>query len=125
MCVCVCLRWVCVCAVCVHCACVCVPASRKILSNSVIAFFNVLKQRVGNEPGGFSSRNDKAEAVKRTAGALLDDFTKFQCEESVNYYLHCAFHHLPDIVRECPIEVDDASGCCIEHAHQSVKRAML
>ena len=91
----------------------------------MIDFFNVLKQRVSDAPGGFRTRDDKADAVKLKAGALLDTFTTFQCEESVNYYLHSAFHHLPDCVRACPIEVDDASGCCIEHAHQSVKRAML
>ena len=97
---------------------------RKILSDAVINFFNTVKQRVG-EPGGFQTRADKADAVKVKAGLLLDEFTKIQCEESVNYYLHLAFHHLPDAVRECPIEVDDASGCCIEHAHQTVKRAMM
>ena len=91
------------------------------LSDLMVAFFNSLKVRTCS---GYS-RKDKAMDIKGHAEALLDSFCKLECEEVVTYYLHCAFQHLPDIVEACPIEIDDASGCCIEHAHQPIKRALL
>ena len=97
---------------------------RKVLSDAMIDFFNTVKRRC-DEPNSFRSRDEKADAVKEKASILLDVFTQAQADESVNYYLHAAYHHLPDAIRACPIEIDDASGCCIEHAHQTVKRAML
>ena len=88
----------------------------------MVEFFNAIKTRCDGQTW---TKPDKADFVQAKASRLLDVFTMSQCEESVNYYLHCAFHHLPDIIRRLPIEVDDASGCCIEHAHQTVKQAML
>ena len=87
----------------------------------MITFFNSLKERTTEH----FSRKDKAAAVKKCAENLLDKFTLLECDEVVNYYLHCAFHHLPDVIEVCPIEIDDASGCCIEHAHQPIKQALL
>ena len=87
----------------------------------MIEFFNSLKVRTTTS----YTRKDKAAVIKKHAEALLDAFFSLECEEVVTYYLHCAFHHLPDMVEACPIEIDDASGCCIEHAHQPIKRALL
>ena len=91
------------------------------LSDLMINFFNSLKVRVTDQ----YSRKDKAVDVKQHAERLLDAFCSLECEEVVTYYLHAAYHHLPDIIEACPIDIDDASGCCIEHAHQPIKRAML
>ena len=90
------------------------------MSDVMVAFFNAVKVRCSST----YSREQKATEVQLKAEALLDMFVCFEGKESVNYYLHSAFHHLPDQIRQCPIEIDDASGCCIEHAHQSVKRAI-
>ena len=87
----------------------------------MITFFNSLKERTTEH----FTRKDKAARVKKCAENLLDKFTLLECDEVVNYYLHCAFHHLPDVIEMCPIEIDDASGCCIEHAHQPIKQALL
>ena len=94
---------------------------RMHLSDLMVAFFNSLKVRTTST----YSRKQKAADIKMHAEALLDSFCELECEEVVTYYLHCAFHHLPEIVEACPIEIDDASGCCIEHAHQPIKRALL
>ena len=91
------------------------------LSDLMVTFFNSLKVRTSVS----FSRKDKAIVIKSNAEALLDKFSKLECEEVVNYYLHSAFHHLPDVVESCPVEIDDASGCAIEHAHQPIKRALL
>ena len=97
---------------------------RKILSRALVDFFNAVKKR-RDDNGGVQTRSEKADIVKQRAADLLQVFSDAQADESVNYYLHAAYHHLPELIRRCPIEVDDASGCCIEHAHQTVKRAML
>jgi hypothetical protein len=87
----------------------------------MIAFFNSLKLRTSAS----FSRKQNAMHVKKCAEDLLDTFALLECDEVANYYLHCAFHHLGDIIEVCPIEVDEASGCCIEHAHQPIKQALL
>ena len=87
----------------------------------MVSFFNCVKVRCC----GTYSRKQKAADVKAKAEELLDAFISFEARENVNYYLHCAYHHLPDLIERCPIEIDDASGCCIEHAHQSVKRSFV
>lgn len=86
----------------------------------LVKFFNAIKVRCTTS----YTRDEKAVDVKKTAEALLDTFVSFEAKESVNYHLHSAFHHLPDQILRCPIDIDDASGCCIEHAHQGVKRAI-
>ena len=91
------------------------------LSDVMINFFNSLKTRTNTD----FTRQNKARMIKEHAELLLDKFSLLECDEVVNYYLHSAYHHLPDMVECCPIDVDDASGCCIEHAHQPVKSALL
>ena len=87
----------------------------------MLAFFNSLKVRATID----YSRTEKARDVKLHAERLIDKFRNLECDEVVNYSLHCAYHHLADAVVGCPIEIDDASGCAIEHAHQPIKRALL
>ena len=73
---------------------------------------------------GFS-RAEKAETVKRCAFALMEEIRILESDELVNYYIHCAYFHLPDQILRCPIDVNDASGASIEHIHQPVKRAFM
>ena len=87
----------------------------------MINFFNSLKLRTSND----YTRTEKAKTIKFHAEQLLDKFVALECDEVVNYYLHCAYHHLADAVVGCPVEIDDASGCAIEHAHQPIKSALL
>ena len=67
----------------------------------MISFFNSLKVRTTGE----FTRAQKAAFVKERAEDLLDKFTQLECDEVVNYYLHCAYHHLPDVIEACPIEL--------------------
>ena len=94
---------------------------RKELCDLLIDFVNVTKKRI---TVGFS-RQDKAAAVKHSAFALMERIRLVESDEFVNYYIHCAFFHLPDQILRCPIDVNDASGASIEHIHQPVKRAFL
>ena len=87
----------------------------------MITFFNALKVRTGTS----YTRTQKAEDINFHAEQLLDKMAVLECDEVVNYYLHCAYHHLADNAVDCPIEIDDASGCAIEHAHQPIKSALL
>ena len=71
------------------------------------------------------SRQNKASDVKRCAYALMQEIRTVESDEFVNYYIHCAFFHLPDQILRCPIDVNDASGGSIEHIHQPVKRSFM
>ena len=63
--------------------------------------------------------------MKAAVLQIRDSLKAFQGNEFVNYYLHCAIHHLPDQIRDCPVDVFDASGCALEHLHKDVKRTLL
>ena len=87
----------------------------------MVEFYNLLKVRAFDA----GARARKAEMVCGAAKGLRDALKVFQGNEFVNYYLHCAIHHLPDQIRECPVDVFDASGCALEHLHKDVKRTLL
>ena len=94
---------------------------RNNLSSKMLAFYNTLKTRAFTQ----DDRNHKAEEVKSAALLIRDSLKEFQGNEFVNYYLHCAIHHLPNQIRDCPVDVFDASGCALEHLHKDVKRTLL
>ena len=87
----------------------------------MVDFYNVLKVRAFDA----SERARKVEIVFTAAKGIRDALKCLQGNEFVNYYLHCAIHHLPDQIRECAVDVFDASGCALEHMHKDVKRTLL
>jgi hypothetical protein len=87
----------------------------------MLEFYNRLKTRALTA----HDKEDKARAVESAARNLRSELTQFRGNEFVNYYLHCAIAHLPDQIRNCPVDIFDASGCAIEHLHIEVKRSLL
>ena len=66
-------------------------------------------------------RNQKADTVKSLAIVFRDELLQLVQEYST-YYLHGLVHHLPDQIRECPVDVMDGSGSGIEQINQYTKR---
>ena len=87
----------------------------------MLDFYNCLKKRALSQ----DDRNAKAVEVLSAALSIRNSLTQFQGNEFVNYYLHCAISHLPEQIRDCPVDVFDASGCALEHLHKDVKRTLL
>ena len=87
----------------------------------MVEFYNLLKTRAFDQ----ATRSVKADNVCEAGKGIRDALKNFQGNEFVNYYLHCAIHHLPEQIRECPVDVFDASGCTLEHLHKDVKRTLL
>ena len=70
-------------------------------------------------------RQQKAADVERLAGTLLDKWQT--CTSSVKgttYYMHAAFHHLPDQIRSLPVDIIWASGDSFEAKNQQLKRIL-
>ena len=87
----------------------------------MVEFYNRLKKRAFSE----AERSMKAVEIRQAAVAIRDALKTFHGNEFVNYYLHCAIHHLPAQIIQCPVDVFDASGCALEHLHKDVKRTLL
>ena len=87
----------------------------------MLEFYNRLKHRAFTD----EDREAKALDIEKKARAIRDALTDFRGNEFVNYYLHCAIHHLPAQIRLCPVDVFDASGCALEHLHKDVKKTLL
>ena len=94
---------------------------RNNLSGKMLAFYNRLKHRAGSE----SERCMKAQDVHAAAVDIRSCLRDFKGNEFVNYYLHCAIAHLPEQIRNCAVDVFDASGCALEHLHKDVKKTLL
>ena len=94
---------------------------RKRICDLLVGFINATRQRTNPE----FDRATKAALVKNSAFSLMEEIRTLESDELVNYYLHCAYFHLPDQILRCPIDVNDASGASIEHIHQPVKRAFM
>ena len=79
-----------------------------------------LKRKAGNQEDVLSvdelqkRRDEKADTVKSLALVFRDEMCEL-VQEYATYYLHGLVHHLPDQIRECPVDVMDASGSGIEH----------
>ena len=66
----------------------------------------------------------KAESVRNAALKLQRELTHFKCDEVVTYYVHAAVHHLPAQIKDCVVDIVDASGSAIELANKSVCTGM-
>ena len=94
---------------------------RKSVTSKMVDFYNRLKTRAQTQ----SEKNIKADDIRQAAKDIRDALKASHGNEIVNYYLHCAICHLPDQIRECAVDVFDASGCALEHLHKDVKRTLL
>ena len=87
----------------------------------MLDFYNRLKHRAFTP----DEREAKAVDIEKQAKAIRNALTEFRGDEFVNYYLHCAMFHLPTQIRQCPVDVFDASGYALEHLHKDVKKTLL
>ena len=74
---------------------------------------------------GQEQRSAKADQVKLFALELL---TLWRREVSTyrgcNFYMHIAYHHLPDFIRRLPVDILQASGDSFEAKNQEMKRRL-
>ena len=70
-------------------------------------------------------REAKATEVKDLAGKLLDTWASEVSKASgVTFYMHAAYHHLPDMIRVLPVDIILASGDAFEAKNQQLKRVL-
>ena len=74
---------------------------------------------------GQAARTAKALAVKESARQLL---VLWAAEVSgfrgANFYMHIAYHHLPDVIERLPCDILQASGDSFEAKNQELKRRL-
>jgi hypothetical protein len=92
-----------------------------MLCDKMLVFYNRLKTRAFTTAEKVQKADDVCDAARAIRAALIG----IQGNEVVNYYLHCAIVHLPEQIRLLPVDIFDASGCALEHAHIEVKRTLL
>ena len=94
-------------------------------SNKVCNLMKQIINRVRLHASGQAARNAKAAAVKEAAGELLalweKDVSKFR---GANFYMHIAYHHLPDFISRLPVDILQASGDSFEAKNQELKRRL-
>ena len=74
---------------------------------------------------GQEARVIKAEQVKTAAGLLLQLWAaKVSQWRGANFYMHIAFHHLPDFICRLPVDILQASGDSFEAKNQEMKRRL-
>ena len=101
--------------------CLFISFNRKELCNKLLVFYNSLKKRISPD----FPKEEKAQQVFEAAVGLKAAFKELKGDDFTNYYLHAATDHLPDQIRECYIDVFEASGCAIEHLHKDIKQCLL
>ena len=84
-----------------------------------------LINRVRLHAAGQVQRSAKAAEVKAVAFELL---TLWRNEVSTfrgcNFYMHIAYHHLPDFINRLPVDILQASGDSFEAKNQEMKRRL-
>ena len=74
---------------------------------------------------GQVARTTKAAAVKEAAGELLTLWEKEVSKyRGANFYMHIAYHHLPEFIARLPVDILQASGDSFEAKNQELKRRL-
>ena len=74
---------------------------------------------------GATARSEKAKRVKATASMLLELWRKEVSNfKGANFYMHIAFHHIPDFIARLPVDILQASGDSFEAKNQEMKRRL-
>ena len=72
-----------------------------------------------------SEREAKANEVENLASELLDIWRReVSGAKGVTFYMHAAYHHLPDMIRRLPCDILLASGDAFEAKNQQLKRIL-
>ena len=74
---------------------------------------------------GAEARKAKADVVRKYAKALLELWAKkLSSFKGANFYMHIAFHHLPDFIERLPVDILQASGDSFEAKNQEMKKIL-
>ena len=74
---------------------------------------------------GQAERSCKAADVREAAGQLLQLWQKEVSKyRGCNFYMHIAYHHLPDFIERLPVDILQASGDSFEAKNQELKRRL-
>ena len=74
---------------------------------------------------GQEARNKKAALVRQYAKDLLILWTKKVSHlRGSNFYMHTAFHHIPDFIERLPVDILQASGDSFEAKNQELKKIL-
>ena len=72
-----------------------------------------------------ASRTTKAGLVRAHAKALLELWTAEVSKiRGANFYMHIAYHHLPDFIERLPVDILQASGDSFEAKNQEMKKIL-
>ena len=72
-----------------------------------------------------AERQSKADAVRAHAKALLQLWAKEVSHiRGANFYMHIAFHHLPEFIERLPVDILQASGDSFEAKNQELKKIL-
>ena len=74
---------------------------------------------------GQAERSAKADLVRVHAKALLELWAaEVSHIRGANFYMHIAFHHLPDFIERLPVDILQASGDSFEAKNQEMKKIL-
>ena len=74
---------------------------------------------------GPEARMNKASLVREYARELLVLWAKSVSKfRGANFYMHAAFHHLPDFIERLPVDILQASGDSFEAKNQEMKKIL-
>ena len=80
---------------------------------------------VRKHAAGKRDRMAKARNVKILAKMLLQLWaSKVSQYRGANFYMHVAYHHLPDFIARLPVDILQASGDSFEAKNQEMKRRL-
>ena len=84
-----------------------------------------LINRVRRHAAGQAERSEKAAQVKDIAKDLLVLWgAEVSQYRGANFYMHIAYHHLPDFIDRLPVDILQASGDSFEAKNQEMKRRL-
>ena len=72
---------------------------------------------------GELARMKKSEQVEACAERLLKAWHGIS-QTGATFYMHVAYHHLPEQIRSLPVDILDASGDSFEAKNQQLKRIL-
>ena len=90
-------------------------SNRLTISRTMLELIEICRERAYGE----GARLKKALRVEACAAKLLECWNKITA--NVTYYMHAAYHHLPDQIRRLPVDILDASGDTFEGKNQHLK----
>ena len=84
-----------------------------------------LINRVRVHAAGQAARSSKAVEVREIAKDLLLLWgAEVSSHRGANFYMHIAYHHLPDFIERLPVDILQASGDSFEAKNQELKRRL-